>query len=102
MGVRPPAGPSAGRITRDVGPDRRPLGLVPEGDDGPSARRLARATWAFVALGVLLRLTRYFVGYPLWHDEAFVAVNFLERGYAELTRELGYGQVCPLLFLWTE
>ena len=69
--------------------------------DAPSrAGWLACATWAFVGLGVLLRLTRYLMDYPLWWDEAFVAVNFIRRDYLDLLRPLDYGQVCPILFLW--
>jgi hypothetical protein len=45
---------------------------------------------------------RYLVDYPIWHDEAFVAVNFLDRDYGDLLRPLDYYQVCPLLFLWAE
>ena len=44
-------------------------------------RRLAQATWAFVGLGVLLRIARYLMDYPLWWDEAFLAVNFIRRDY---------------------
>ncbi len=40
--------------------------------------------------------------YPIWPDEAFVAANFLERGYLDLVRPLDYVQVCPILFLWIE
>jgi hypothetical protein len=65
-------------------------------------RWLARATWAFVALGVLLRVARYAMNFPLWWDEAFVAVNFIKRGYLDLLQPLDYGQVCPVLFLWAE
>jgi hypothetical protein len=61
-----------------------------------------RATRAFVILGVLLRIARYLMNYPLWWDEAFVAVNFIRRDYLELLRPLDYGQVCPILFLWCE
>ena len=61
-----------------------------------------RATWAFVGLGVLLRVARYPMDYPLWWDEAFVAVNFIRRDYVDLLRPLDYGQVCPILFLWCE
>ena len=63
---------------------------------------ISRATWAFVGLGLLVRLVRYLVVYPIWHDEAFVAVNFLNRGYLDLLRPLDYYQVCPFLFLWIE
>jgi hypothetical protein len=55
-----------------------------------------------VALGIGLRLARYLLGFPLWGDEAMVAANFLDRGYADLARPLDYRQVCPLLFLWAE
>ncbi len=65
-------------------------------------RWLERATWAFVGLGLLTRLVRYLVVYPIWHDEAFLAVNFLDRGYGDLLRPLDYAQVSPILFLWVE
>ncbi len=65
-------------------------------------RWFAQATWAFMALGILLRLARYLMNYPLWWDEAFVAVNFIRRDYVDLLRPLDYGQVCPILFLWCE
>ena len=42
------------------------------------------------------------MNYPLWWDEAFVAVNFIRRDYLDLLRPLNYGQVCPILFLWCE
>jgi hypothetical protein len=74
---------------------------VPD-DSACRAIWLQRLTWAFVALGVALRVWRYLLHYPLWWDEAFVAVNFLERGYLDLLRPLDYGQVCPILFLWAE
>jgi hypothetical protein len=72
--------------------------------DGQTAdvRWLARATWAFVGVGLALRITAYLLNFPLWWDEAFVAVNLLRRDYAGLLRPLDYGQVCPLLFLWAE
>jgi hypothetical protein len=70
--------------------------------DSANDRWLARATWAFVALGILLRLDRYLMNFPLWWDESFVAVNFLRRGYLDLLRPLDFDQVGPLLFLWIE
>lgn len=68
-------------------------------DNGP---RLERAVMAFVALGVLLRVGHYLANYPLWGDEAFLALSFLRRGYLDLLRPLEYGQVCPIVFLWAE
>lgn len=64
--------------------------------------QLHQAVWGFVALGVFLRVTRYLLNFPLWHDEAFVAVNFIEKSYLDMLGRLDYHQVCPLLFLWIE
>jgi hypothetical protein len=61
-----------------------------------------RATMGFLILGILLRLVRYLMNFPLWGDEAFLAVNFIDRGYLELTQPLSYHQICPLFFLWVE
>ena len=72
-------------------------------DDGPwTDRRVAMASWAFVAMGVLLRIARYALDHPLWGDEAFLASNILARDFRGLMRPLDYVQVCPLLFLWIE
>jgi len=57
------------------------------------SRRLETLTWAFVALGVVLRLFRYGRNFPLWGDESFVAVNFITRGYGDLLKPLAYGQI---------
>ncbi|HWE34994.1 MAG TPA: hypothetical protein VG406_00360 [Isosphaeraceae bacterium] len=70
-----------------------------EGDD---PRWVGRVTWGFVVLGVALRAFRFAQNYPLWGDEAFLAVNFIDRSYRDAFRHLEYGQVCPLFFLWAE
>jgi hypothetical protein len=82
--------------------DRRPLDTTLPGPALWTDRWLERATWTFVGLGVLLRVVRYLMDYPLWWDEAFLAANFLRRGYLDLLRPLDYSQVCPILFLWIE
>jgi len=63
---------------------------------------ITRLCWAFVVLGLMIRLVRFLVVYPIWHDEAFLAVNFLDRGYRELLRPLEYVQVAPVCYLWIE
>ncbi len=83
----------------DPGP---PVAATICGDRELANRRLERVIWAFVGLGVLLRIGRYAMDYPLWWDEAFVAVNLIRRDYLALLRPLDYGQVCPALFLWAE
>src|SRR5207302_1309226 len=59
-------------------------------------------TLTLVALGVLWRTVRYLGQFPLWGDEAFVCLNFLDRSYRELIQPLRFDQVAPLLFLWAE
>jgi hypothetical protein len=63
------------------------------GRHAESIEWLERATWAFAALGLLVRMVRYLVVYPIWHDEAFLAVNFLDRGYRDLLRPLGWSSL---------
>jgi hypothetical protein len=88
---------------RGAGDGRGPLGTEEDRLEGTSSvGRLNLAIRAFVVLGLFLRLAAYLLDYPLWWDEAFVAVNFLRRGFFDLLRPLDYGQVCPLLFLWAE
>ncbi len=66
------------------------------------ADRLARIAWAFVALGIVIRTVRYLLDFPLWPDEAYLAHNYLDRGYLDLLRPLDYEQVAPLLYLWIQ
>ena len=63
---------------------------------------LRRLTLLLLAVGILWRVLRYLLCFPLWEDEAFICLNFLELDYLGLTRELRYCQVAPLLFLWGE
>ncbi len=60
--------------------------------------------WAtlFVGLGIVIRLVRFALRYPLWHDEAFIAANFIGQSYQDLSGSLRYLQVSPILFLWIE
>jgi hypothetical protein len=63
---------------------------------------LGRLTLLLLAVGVLWRLLRYLLRFPMWDDEAFICLNFLELDYLGLTRGLHNCQVAPLLFLWGE
>jgi hypothetical protein len=65
-------------------------------------QHIDRAVLAFVALGVVLRVGHYLSNYPIWGDEAFLALSFIRRGYLDLLLPLEYGQICPILFLWAE
>jgi hypothetical protein len=80
----------------------RPLALMPERDEPLAASRQVQLIWWFMALGIVARVIRYVLRFPLWEDEGFLAVNFLDRGYLELAGPLAYRQVSPLGFLWVE
>lgn len=90
---------SSGRKTGSAPVPLEPLGAVRD----PVGDRLAlRFVWGLIALGIAARLIRYLLRFPLWQDEAYLAVNFLDRDFAELTGPLDNRQVAPLLFLWAQ
>ena len=64
--------------------------------------RLAGFLAFLVLLGVVWRVVRYALGFPIWGDEAFVAINLIQRDYRGLIEPLVYGQIVPLLFMWGE
>jgi hypothetical protein len=66
----------------------------------PNRQSLQRLASLFVLLGLLARVVRYYLGFPLWDDESFLCVNFISR--AELLQPLDYHQVAPVLFLWMQ
>lgn len=87
---------------RTGGPTCAGLVVQSERPTAEVATWVAHATAGFVALGILMRVVRYLLNYPLWCDETMISANFLHRGYADLFRPLDYRQVCPVLFLVIE
>ncbi len=87
-------------------PSRSLLKPDPGSPDRPTIRgrrvRIARATLALLALGMIWRVARFAMGQPLWGDEAFLAVNLLTRDFAGLLGPLDYRQIAPIGFLWAE
>jgi hypothetical protein len=63
---------------------------------------LAGTTLVTIVLGLLWRTVRYALAFPLWGDEAYVAVNILTRDLAGLARPLEFFQIVPPGFLWVE
>jgi hypothetical protein len=86
----------------DAGANGRLLEASARGDLVANGWRIERAVLAVVALGVLLRVARYLTNYPVWGDEASLALSFPRRGYLDLLLPLEYGQICPIFFLWAE
>ncbi len=70
--------------------------------DPATDRLFARLTWAVVGVGVVVRLVRFTLPFPLWGDEVFVCQNFIDRDYATILKQLDNGQICPPLFLWAQ
>ncbi|HVX64709.1 MAG TPA: glycosyltransferase family 39 protein [Pirellulales bacterium] len=58
-------------------------------------------TW-LVVLGAALRSYHYLRGPSLWHDEAALVVNVLEKSFRELLGPLLFSEAAPPLFLWLE
>src|SRR5262245_34344114 len=63
---------------------------------------VTRATVSVMLLGMLWRTARYALAFPLWGDEAFVAVTLLERDLAGLSHPPEFYQIVPPGFLWAE
>lgn len=67
-----------------------------------STRRLSVLLLLFLCLGLAARALRFFLRFPLWEDECFLCVNFLNRDFWQVLEPLQYHQVAPPLFLWIE
>ena len=67
-----------------------------------SSRTALRWMWLLAGLHLAWLGLRYGLGFPIWGDEAFVAVNFFERSYLDLIQPLEYGQIGPLFWVWAE
>jgi hypothetical protein len=79
---------------------RRPLARLRP--DGVSLRVLRRWTLVLLGVGLLWRVLRYLLQFPVWGDEAFVCLNLIGQTFAGLAGHLKGGQVAPILFLWGE
>ena len=103
---RPSPKPLPAAVTQPAPPQPAegfaPLDPFPTATGMFGADRLTQIAWAFVALGIVIRMIRFLLNFPLWPDEAYLAHNYLDRGYLELLRPLDYGQVAPLLYLWVQ
>ncbi|MEX2214601.1 MAG: glycosyltransferase family 39 protein, partial [Phycisphaeraceae bacterium] len=69
---------------------------------GLSRQTLTRMAIGLIVIGLLWRIVRYLLAFPIWGDEAMLGLNFVWYDYGQLTTRLDHAQVAPLLFLWGE
>ncbi len=85
-------------------PSHSPEGLTqPAAVEAPDRlRMLQRWALALLLVGIVWRLTRYLLRFPIWGDECFNCLNLVGNDYLGLTEPLRYRQVAPLVFWWGE
>lgn len=83
-------------------PHQRPVGSRPPSAGRARLHLAACAAAILLAAGLAWRVVRYGLAFPIWGDEAFVAVNLLTRDFSGMIQPLEYGQIVPLLFMWLE
>ncbi len=59
-------------------------------------------TESFVLFGLVLRLIHYGRNPSMWHDEAALVLNVLDKNFLELLGPLEFAEAAPPLFLWLE
>ena len=77
-----------------------PLYLTEKLDGNPVMKDMSKWILFFFIVGIAARCVRYFLMFPLWEDECFIAVNVFKRSYLELLKPLNYHQVAPVLYFW--
>ena len=77
-----------------------PLYLTDKLDASPVMKSQEKWILFFFIVGIAARCVRYFLMFPLWEDECFIAVNIFKRSYMELLQPLDYHQVAPVLYFW--
>jgi hypothetical protein len=55
-----------------------------------------------VLFGILVRVVQYVNNRALWGDELMLALNIVERSYADFLKPLDHIQAAPPAFLWVE
>ena len=65
-------------------------------------RGIIRLTWLLLLAGLAWRFLRYALRFPLFGDEAFLAINLLTRDFNGLIGSLEYNQIVSAGFMWLE
>ena len=77
-------------------PAGRPRAILPF-----SMLHLGRLTLVLVALGIIWRVIHYALAFPIWGDEAFVAINFIVRDAKGMLGPLEWGQIVSVGYMWS-
>ena len=78
------------------------LGQPAESDQWLTPARQRQWLLALLILGIVARVVRYALRFPLWEDECNLVANYLDADYLSVLRPLKYDTVCPMLFSWVE
>lgn len=77
----------------------RPVELASQDNSHGLNSRMLTIVMLVVVLGLFLRGWQFFLPRSLWMDEAFLALNIVDRDFAGLARPLDYEQGAPVGFL---
>lgn len=91
--------------TAEVAPPAAPQSCgvrLSESEQWLSPARHKQWLWALLILGIVARLVRYALRFPLWEDECNLVANYLDADYLSVLGPLKYDTVCPMLFSWVE
>ena len=80
----------------------RPLSIWSRQEDPLSPHEQTMIFMALLLLGIAARGLRYVLRFPLWEDETFLCVNFIDKSFLELMGPLTHHQTAPIGFLWGE
>lgn len=80
----------------------RPLSIWSRQEDPLSPREQNTIFMALLLLGFAARGLRYVLRFPLWEDESFLCVNFIDKSFLALMGPLTHHQAAPIGFLWGE
>ncbi len=67
-----------------------------------ASRGPTKFEWLIILFGTLLRLTQYLSNRSLWLDEAYLALNIVNRSFLQLLKPLDNNQGAPIGFLMLE
>src|SRR5512144_2632457 len=84
---------------------QRPIGhrMRQRGKIARALRSIAGLTALVIVVGIVWRVGRYALNFPIWGDEASVAASLFTRDFAGMIKPpLALNQIAPLGYMWLE